>query len=96
MSRTPKADPVLGKLHADPGNEKHGTKGQDESTAQNCRKYQIQSVSPIELSEALDPSHDREAAGAVSTGPKLADSWSFRDLFGPSNVNTIWLVHFSY
>ena len=74
MVRTPEADPIPGKLHADPGNEKHGTKGQDESRAQNCRKYQIQSITPIELPEALDPSRHREAAGAVSTGPKLTDS----------------------
>ena len=49
---------MLGKLHADPGDEEQGTKGQDESTAKNCAQYQVQSVSPIELPEALHPSHD--------------------------------------
>ena len=49
---------MLGKLHPDPGDEEQGTKGQDESTAKNGGKYQVESVSPIQLPEALPPSHD--------------------------------------
>ena len=63
---------MLGKLHADPGEEEQGTKGEEKSTAKNCSKYQVQSISPIELPEAFHPSHHCKAASAVFTGPKLA------------------------
>ena len=58
MARTPGSEAMLGKSHPDPGDEEQGTKGQDESTAQNGGKYQVESVSPIQLPEALPPSHD--------------------------------------
>ena len=57
MARTFESEAMLGKLHADPGEEEQGTKGQEKSTAKNCSKYQVQSVSPIELPEAFHPSH---------------------------------------
>jgi hypothetical protein len=86
---------MLGKLHTDPGNEEQGTKGQEESTAKNCSKYQVQSVSPIELPEAFHPSHDCKAASAVFTRPKWAGRGWVGDFFAPRTFNSVWLVHFS-
>ena len=86
---------MLGKLHADPGEEEQGTKGEEKSTAKNCSKYQVQSVSPIELPEAFHPSHHCKAASAVFTGPKLAGRRWVGDFFAPRTFNSVWLVHFS-
>ena len=86
---------MLGKLHADPGDEEQGTKGQEEGTAKNCREYQVQSVSPIKLPEAFHRSHDCKAASAVSTGPKLAGRGWVGDFLASRTFNTVWLVHFS-
>ena len=86
---------MLGKLHADPGDEEQGTKGQEEGTAKNCREDQVQSVSPIELPEAFHRRHDCKAASAVFTGPKLAGRRWGGDFLAPRTFNTVWLVHFS-
>jgi hypothetical protein len=86
---------MLGKLHAHPGDEEQGTKSHEESTAKNCSKYQVQSVSPIELPEAFHPSHDYKAASAVFTGPKLAGRRWVGGFFAPRFFNSVWLVHFS-
>jgi hypothetical protein len=86
---------MLGKLHPDPGDEEQGTEDQDESTTKNCAQDHVQSVSPIELSEASHPRDDGKTARAVFVGPKLARLWAIGHLSVDGTLNSVGLVHFS-
>ena len=85
---------MSGKLHAEPGDKEQRTKGQNENAAKNRSQDKVQSISPIELPEALQRSDAGEAAPGTWIGPKLAGRWAVGK-FVASTLNTLWLVHLS-